>query len=147
MKSRWTPFRSPSLRPRGIEYQGLPRCEKVVDNAQRALSDQRDESKSVSEFGSFRFQVYMRAYGIGLPLTYFPCFILLLFAFLKKIFHLFMRAREREAEAQAEGGEAGSMQESDAGPNPGTLGSPPEPKADTQLLSHPGVPVVCFFNG
>ena len=44
----------------------------------------------------------------------------------------------REAETQAEG-EAGSTQP-DAGFNPRTLGSRPEPKADAQPLSHPGAP-------
>ena len=44
-----------------------------------------------------------------------------------------MRDRKRETETQAEG-EAGSLQG----------GSGPEPKADTQLLSHPGTPTpVC----
>ena len=42
-----------------------------------------------------------------------------------------MRDTHREAETQAEG-EAGSVQ----GLDPRTLGSRPEPKADTQLLSH-----------
>ena len=50
-----------------------------------------------------------------------------------------MRDTEREAETQAEG-EAGSPWEPEAGLNPRTLGSQPEPKADTQLLSHPGIP-------
>ena len=43
-----------------------------------------------------------------------------------------MRDREREAETQAEG-EVGF-------PNPRTPGSQLEPKADTQPLSHPGIP-------
>ena len=50
--------------------------------------------------------------------------------------------REREAERQAEG-EAGSLP--DAGLNPGTLGSCPEPKADTEPLSHPGIPELIKF--
>ena len=50
-----------------------------------------------------------------------------------------MRHREREAETQAEG-EAGSMQEAGRGTRSLDLGSHLEPKADTQLLSHPGVP-------
>ena len=50
-----------------------------------------------------------------------------------------MRDPEREAETQAEG-EAGSLQEPDAGLDPRTLGSRPESKADAQPLSHPGVP-------
>ena len=50
-----------------------------------------------------------------------------------------MRDADREAETQAEG-EAGSVQEPDAGLDPWTPGSRPGPKADTQPLSHPGVP-------
>ena len=45
----------------------------------------------------------------------------------------------REAETQAEG-EAGSCREPHVGLNPRTPGSRPEPKADAQPLSHPGVP-------
>ena len=44
-----------------------------------------------------------------------------------------MRDTQREAE-----GEAGSLQGADAGFDPSTLGSRPEPKADAQPLSHPG---------
>ena len=49
-----------------------------------------------------------------------------------------MRDTQREAEIQAEG-EAASLQEPNAGLHPGTPGSLPELKADTQLLSHPGI--------
>ena len=50
--------------------------------------------------------------------------------------YLFERKR-----AQTKGkGEAGSCGESDAGLDPRTLGSQPEPKADAQPLSHPGIP-------
>ena len=52
---------------------------------------------------------------------------------------------QREAETQVEG-EAGSMQEPDAGLDPGTLGSRPGPKADAQLLSHPEVPQIFHSN-
>ena len=44
------------------------------------------------------------------------------------------RQRHRQREKQAAYGE------SDAGLHPRTPGSHPEPKADAQLLSHPGVP-------
>ena len=46
-----------------------------------------------------------------------------------------MRDTQREAETQAEG-EAGSLREPNAGLDPGTPGSRPEPKAATQPLSH-----------
>ena len=48
--------------------------------------------------------------------------------------------REREAGPQAKG-EPGPRGKPDEGLNPRTLGSPPVPKADAQLLSHLGVPV------
>ena len=57
--------------------------------------------------------------------------------FFFKDIYLFMRDRDREAETQAEG-EAGSMQEPDAGLTPRTSGSLREPKADAQPLNDPG---------
>ena len=45
------------------------------------------------------------------------------------------RQRHRQREKQAPCGEP------DGGLDPGTPGSCPEPKADAQLLSHPGVPL------
>ena len=50
-----------------------------------------------------------------------------------------MRDTQRQADTQAEG-EAGSLQGLDVGLDPRTPGSRPEPKADAQPLSHPGVP-------
>ena len=44
------------------------------------------------------------------------------------------RQRHRQREKQA------PCRESDVGLDPRTPGSGPEPKADTQLLSHPGIP-------
>ena len=52
---------------------------------------------------------------------------------------------EREAETQEEG-EATPHREPHTGLDPRTLGSGPEPKADAQPLSHPGVPILCLFN-
>ena len=63
----------------------------------------------------------------------------LLLLFFKILKNLFMSDTQKEAETQAEG-EAGSLQEPDAGLDPETLGPRPEPKADAQPLSHPGVP-------
>ena len=54
-------------------------------------------------------------------------------------FYLFIHERQREAETQAEG-EAGSMQGARCGTRSWIPGSHPEPKADTQPLSHPGIP-------
>ena len=58
-----------------------------------------------------------------------------LLIFLKR-FYLFIHERHREREAE---GEVGSLQEPDAELNPRTPGSHPEPKADTQPLSHAGI--------
>ena len=51
------------------------------------------------------------------------------------------RQRHRQREKQ------GPCREPDAGLDPRTPGSRPEPKADTQPLSHPGVPLVLLFGG
>ena len=58
---------------------------------------------------------------------------------LKYFIYLFMRDTEIEAETQAEGGEAGSMQGAQCGTRSWDPGSRPGPKADAQPLSHPGV--------
>ena len=50
-----------------------------------------------------------------------------------------MRDTERQREKQA------PHREPDAGLNPRTLGSQPEPKADAQPLSHPGAPTLEVF--
>ena len=55
-------------------------------------------------------------------------------------FKEFMRDTQREAESQGEG-EGGSMQGAQCGTLSRILGSCPEPKADAQPLSNPGVPV------
>ena len=48
--------------------------------------------------------------------------------------------RHRQREKQA------PCREPDAGLDPGTPGSCPEPKADAQPLRHPGVPPFYYFN-
>ena len=61
--------------------------------------------------------------------------------------HLFIHERQREEGRDTGRGEsrllAGSLP--DVGLDPRTPGSRPEPKADAQLLSHPGVPYMIFF--
>ena len=59
--------------------------------------------------------------------------------FFFKILFICSWETQREAETQAEG-EAGSLQGAPCGTRPQGPGSGPETKADTQLLSHPGVP-------
>ena len=60
------------------------------------------------------------------------------FFFLKDFIYLFVRdtqsQRHRQREKQAPTGEL------DAGLDPRTMGSRPEPRADAQPLSHPGAP-------
>ena len=58
-----------------------------------------------------------------------------IYLFLKDFIYLFTRDTHRDAETQAEG-EAGSLR----GARCGTWSQDPGPKADTQPLSHPGVP-------
>ena len=48
------------------------------------------------------------------------------------------RQRHRQREKQA------PCKEPDVGVSPRTIGSRPEPKADTQPLSHPGIPRTVF---
>ena len=55
-----------------------------------------------------------------------------------------MKDIQREAETQAEG-EAGSSQGAQCRTRSQILGSDPEPKAEAQLLSHPGIPVWVFW--
>ena len=59
-----------------------------------------------------------------------------------------MRDKESEAETGAEG-EAGSLWGPRYGtrsPGPWAPGSHPEPKADTQLLSHPSIPGILILS-
>ena len=49
------------------------------------------------------------------------------------------RQRHRKREKQA------PCREPNVGLDPGTPGSHPEPKADTQLLNHPGIPISDFL--
>ena len=60
------------------------------------------------------------------------------FFFVKDFIYLFTRDRERQREKQAPYGEH------DVGLDPRTLGSRPEPKADSQPMSHSGVPIKSF---
>ena len=57
-------------------------------------------------------------------------------------FYLFIHERHRKKEEKQP-----PCTEPDMGLDPGTLGSCPEPKADTQPLSHPGIPCSNFING
>ena len=56
-----------------------------------------------------------------------------------------MRNREIERERHKQREKQVLTGEPDAGLNPRILGSRPKPKADTQPLSHPGVPRIEFF--
>ena len=55
-------------------------------------------------------------------------------------FYLFIHERERESQRHRQKEKQAPCREPDAGLDPGTPGSCPEPKADAQPLSHPGVP-------
>ena len=53
-----------------------------------------------------------------------------------------MRDTERETQRHRQRKKQAPCREPDVGLNPGTPGSRPEPKADAQPLSHPGVPLL-----
>ena len=59
----------------------------------------------------------------------------------KDFIYLFTRDRQRQRHGQKEK----QAPEPDAGLDTRTPGSCPEPKADTQPLSHPGAPVFFFY--
>ena len=64
--------------------------------------------------------------------------------FLKKDFiYLFMRETHRERQRHRQREKQASFREPNEGLNP-QPGSYPEPKADAQPLSHPGIPVPAF---
>ena len=54
-----------------------------------------------------------------------------------------MKERERQRHRQRE--KQAPFREPDVGLDPTTPGSRPEPKADAQPLSHPGIPLYCIF--
>ena len=56
----------------------------------------------------------------------------------KDFIYLFMRETERQRHRQKE--KQAPCRKPDAGLDPGTPGSHPEPKADAQPLSHSGIP-------
>ena len=58
--------------------------------------------------------------------------------FFKDFIYLLIRDTQRQRRRQRE--KQAPPRESDSGPDPGTPGSHPEPKADAQPLSHPDVP-------
>ena len=51
-----------------------------------------------------------------------------------------MKDTGRERQRHRQGEKQTPCRKPDAGPDPGTLGSRPKPKANTQPLSYPGVP-------
>ena len=58
--------------------------------------------------------------------------------------YLFMRNTHRKRQRHRQKEKQATCGEPDAGLDPKTPGSHPEPKADAQPLSHPGIPVLCF---
>ena len=58
-----------------------------------------------------------------------------------------MRDTHRERQRHGQRQKQAPCGEPDAGLDPRTPQSRPEPKADAQLLSHPGVPIIITFIG
>ena len=68
--------------------------------------------------------------------------------FFKKIFYLFIHERERDIYGERQRHRQREKQAPCEEPNAGlirTLGSSPEPKAEAQPLSHPGIPMLAIF--
>ena len=61
-------------------------------------------------------------------------------------FYLFIHERYRERQIQRQREKQAPSRKPDAGLDSRILGSCPEPKADAQPLSHPGIPVKAFLN-
>ena len=59
-------------------------------------------------------------------------------------FYLFIHERHRERQRHRQREKQAPCREPDVGLDPG-LGSHPEPKADVQLLRHPGIPLIETF--
>ena len=89
-------------------------------------------------YQGFRFTRYFALTGVE-TLTQAPK------GFFKKDFiYLFMKDTHRERQGHRQKEKQAPCREPDVGLNPRTpQGSRPEPKADAQPLSHPGVPRVC----
>ena len=58
-----------------------------------------------------------------------------------KILFVYSRETQRERQTHRQRGKQAPCRDPDVGLNPRTQVSRPEPKADAQLLNHPGVPV------
>ena len=62
-----------------------------------------------------------------------------------KRFYLFIHERQRERKRHRQRKKQAPCREPDVGLDPRTLGSRPDPEADAQPLSHPGVPVLVSY--
>ena len=67
------------------------------------------------------------------------------FFFFKILFILFPRDTHRERQRHRQREKQAPCGEPDAGLDPGTPGSRPEPKAGAKPLSHPGIPKSCIL--
>ena len=72
--------------------------------------------------------------------------LIFLFFFLKILF-IYSWERQREGQRHRQREKQAPCGEPDVGLDPRTAGTCPEPNADIQPLSHPGVPFVSTFNG
>ena len=61
-------------------------------------------------------------------------------------FYLFIHKRHTERQRYRQREKQAPRSEPDVGLDPGTPGPRPEPKADTQPLSHPGIPKFKILN-
>ena len=86
------------------------------------------------------FSLFAKEYKVdNFFLSFFSFFLF------KKRFYLFIHASRRERQRPRQKEKQAPCREPDVGLDPRTPGLRPEPRADAQPLSHPGVPVDHFF--
>ena len=66
-------------------------------------------------------------------------YIFIIYYYIFEDFYIFIHETQRERQRHRQREKQAPCRESDAGLDPGTPGSCPGPKADTQPLSHPGI--------
>ena len=69
-----------------------------------------------------------------------------MFVYLFKRFYVFIHETHRERQSHRQREKQAPSREPDMGLDPGTPGSCPELKADTQPLSYPGIPMLSNLN-
>ena len=112
----------------------------LLDSSAHALNH-----RAAASIGSARGcakQVTCLIWFILFFLFFISFLLFILFIFIKDLIYLFMRDthRERQRQRHRQREKQAPCRKPDVGLDPGTPGSHPEPKANAQPLSHPGIP-------